>query len=57
MIRIELKWIVWLILALIVYMLWKGPSDMGAVFVWIVHGFEHAGNALLRGIGAVRRRG
>jgi hypothetical protein len=57
MIRIELKWIVWLILALIVYMLWKGPSDMGTVFMWIIHEFEHVGNALLRGVGAVRSRG
>jgi|HubBroStandDraft_2_1064218.scaffolds.fasta_scaffold5133023_1 hypothetical protein len=57
MIRVELKWIVWLILALVVYMLWKGPSDMGAVFAGIVHLFERVGNALLRGVGAVRSRG
>lgn len=57
MLRVELKWWVWLILALIVYMVWRSPGEMGYVFGGLLHGFTGVGDAVLRGIGAVRASG
>lgn len=57
MLRAELKWWVWLILALVVYMVWRSPGEMGYVFKGLLHGFTGVGDAVLRGIGAVRASG
>ena len=57
MLRVELKWWVWLILALVIYMVWRSPREMVYVIGGLLHGFAALGDALLRVIGSVRSSG
>ena len=57
MLRVELKWWIWLILALVIYMVWRSPSAMVYVFTGVLHVFTGVGNAILRGIGSVHASG
>jgi hypothetical protein len=54
MLRLEFRWWIWLLAALIIYMIWRGPSEMAFVFGGLVHAFTSVGDAIVRGINAVQ---
>ena len=49
MLRLEFRWWIWLLAALIIYMIWRGPSEMAFVFGGLVHAFTSVGDAIVRG--------
>jgi hypothetical protein len=57
MFRAELRWWIWVLMALIVYMIWRAPSAMLYLLILILHGFANVGTALVHGIENLRRSG
>jgi hypothetical protein len=54
MVRIELKWWIWVAFVLIVYMTWKGPVVMEATLHWGLHMFAAVGDGIVRGLGRMQ---
>jgi hypothetical protein len=54
MVRFEFRWWVWVVALLVVFMVWKGPATMEWFGGTVLHGFADVGDAILKGLGAVR---
>jgi hypothetical protein len=56
MLRFEFKWWVWLVAALVVYMIFRGPGAMSYLFGGLIRGFMDIGNAIVRLIEDVHQK-
>jgi hypothetical protein len=57
MLRLEFRWWIWVVLLLIVFMVYKGPSTMAWAGGAVLRGFAEVGTALVRGLNDVKNCG
>jgi hypothetical protein len=54
MIRLEYRWWIWLLVALLIFVTVRSPSTTEAIFGGLVHAFTAVGNAIVRMVAGVR---
>jgi hypothetical protein len=54
MIKLEWRWWIWLLVAMIIFITVKSPSTTEAIFGGFVHAFAAVGNAIVRMVANIR---
>ena len=54
MIRLEYRWWVWLLVAMLIFVTVRSPSTTEAIFGGLLHAFADVGNAIVRMVADVR---
>jgi hypothetical protein len=54
MIRLEYRWWIWLLVALLIFVTVRSPSTTEAIFGGLVHAFADVGNAIVRMVSGIR---